>query len=123
MTTNSSIPAPSVHHPRRAPRWIPGSKTAWGILLLTAVLAAAPAFYAAGAAIIDYLCFDVCGTPVDITLWALIAVIIALSPFVVVRVYQGGHPASARGRLAVAAGLILAQAALAWCAWTGVWPS
>ncbi len=118
MTTNSSIPAPSVHQPRRAPRWIPRSRTAWGILVIGAVCAAAPAFYAARAATFDYMCFDMCGTPVGITQWALVAVIVALSPLVVVRVYQGGHPASARGRLAVAAGLVLAQAALAWWAWT-----
>ena len=122
MTTNSGIPAPSVHQPRRESRWVPRSKTAWGILFLGAVFAAAPAFYAAGAAILDYVCFDVCGTPVDITKWALVAAIIALSPLVLVRIYQGGRPASARGRLTVAAGLILVQAVLAWSAWTGVWP-
>jgi hypothetical protein len=82
-----------------------------------------PAFYAAGAAYIDYVCFDVCGTPADITKGVLAAVIVALSPLVVVRVYQGEHPASARARLAIAIGLIVALAALAWCAWIGVWPS
>ena len=120
MTTNSSIPPPSVHQPRR---WIPRSTTAWGILVLGALCAAVPAFYAAGAAILGYVCFDECGTPIDITRWALVAVILALSPLVVVRIYQGGRPASTRGRLAITAGLVLAQAALAWCAWTGVWPS
>jgi hypothetical protein len=121
MTTNSSIPAPSVHQPRRGLRWIPGSRTAWGILILGAAGATGPAFYAAGLAILGYACFDSCDTPVEITEWALVAVIVALSPLVLVRVYQGEHPASARGRLAVAVGLGLSLA-LAWCAWTGVWP-
>jgi len=122
MTTNSSIPTPSVHRPRGVANWVPHSKTARGILVLGAVFSAVAAFYAAGAAILDAACFDACGTPVDITQSALVAVIVTLSPLVVVRVYQGGHPAS-RGRLAATAVLLLAQATLAWCAWTGVWPS
>ena len=92
------------------------------ILVVGAVCSAVAAFYAAGAAILSAACFDACGTPVDITRSALVAIVVTLSPLIVVRVYQGGHPASARGRLAVAAGLVLGQAALAWCAWTGVWP-
>ena len=122
MTTNRNISIPSVHRPRRAAGWIPRSRTAWGILVLGAAFSAVAAFYAAGAAILSAACFDACGTPVDITQSALVAVVVALSPLVVVRIYQGGRPAS-RGRLAVTAGLVLAQASLAWCAWTGVWPS
>ncbi|HST86014.1 MAG TPA: hypothetical protein VLL08_30020 [Kineosporiaceae bacterium] len=123
MTTNSNIPAPLVHQRRPLLRWIPRSGTAWGILVLGAACVAGPAFYAGGAALIGYLCFDVCDPPGEITKWALIAVLVALSPLAVVRVYQGEHPASARGRLAVAASLVLIQGALAWCAWTGVWPA
>ena len=96
--------------------------TAWGLLVLGAACVAVPAFYAAGTAFLAYACFDACGTPVEITVWVCLAVIIALSPSVVVRVYQGEHPASTRGRMAVAACLVLVQAALAWCARTGVWP-
>jgi drug/metabolite transporter (DMT)-like permease len=103
--------------------WIPGSRAAWAILVVGAVCVVPPAFYAAGAAILGSVCFDECSPPVDITWWALVAVMLALSPLVVVRVFQGEHPASARGRLAVAAVLVLAQAALAWSAWTGAWPN
>ncbi len=122
MTTNSSIPPPATVQPRRALRWIPQSGTAWVILILGALCAAEPAFYAAGAAVLMYVCFDECGSAVQVTTWALIAAAVALSPLAVVRLYQGERPASARGRLAITASLILALAALTWCTWTGLWP-
>jgi hypothetical protein len=69
-----------------------------------------------------FMCFDYCGTPGEITLWSLIAIAIALSPLAVVRIYQGEFPASAGGRQAITAILIVALAVLTWCTEVGLWP-
>lgn len=122
MIPNSSITPLTIDQPRRASRWIPRSRTGWGILILATVCAAGPAYYSAGLALIMFVCFDECGTPVQITKWVLVAIVLALSPLAAVRIYQDEHLAATRSRLTVTAGLLLALAVLSWFTWTGRWP-
>ena len=118
MTTNSSKSSSSLDHLPRARAWLPRSRTAWGILILGSACVAVPAYYTAGAAVLSYLCFDDCGTATDIGESAVFATVLALSPLIAVRMYQGDRPESAHVRLAAAAGLVLILA-LAGFAWTG----
>jgi hypothetical protein len=79
MTTSSSSSS-SVDQRLQARAWWPRSSAAWGILILA--FAAVPAFYTAGGAGPSYLCFDDCGSPIEIASWAAGAAVLVLSPFV-----------------------------------------
>jgi hypothetical protein len=114
MTTDSHPPVPVDRRARKSP-WIPRSRIAFGVLLLTAAAAITPAYVAGIDALFGYLCFDVCLSRSTIAVKIALCLGFLLAPFAAVRCYQGVRPPPAAVWLAavLAADLLL----LGWSVW------
>jgi hypothetical protein len=122
MTTNSTIPAPSTHRPRKTSRWFPRSATAWTVLVLSTIAIWTPAFFVAAAGYLIYPgCFDTCGDRSDAYAHYAVAAAVALTPVVALRIHQGEQSAPPAGRALATIGFVAAVAAATWWLWASGW--
>ncbi|GAA2514477.1 hypothetical protein [Winogradskya humida] len=109
-TPTNDLTAPPITRPQRS-AWLPRSGGATAVLCVTALIAALPALYFVFLAFASFLCMsDSCSNTNMLysVPFALAAVLLALSPFAAVRLYQGKWAAAPQLRLAAVLAAVLA---------------